>query len=179
MTTIFKQDLFRINGNTKWSIFRFLKSSDTLRFIYFFRKRQQAHNWFTKKIYSLRLRSLSKKTHIDISPKANIGPGLMIVHKGFITIGSAILGKNITLSSGVVIGEEFRGKRQGCPTIGNNVYIGANATIVGNIQIGDDVLIAPGAFVNFNVPSHSIVLGNPGIIKHKDNATEYYQTYVI
>lgn len=42
------------------------------------------------------------------------------------------------------------------------------------VVINDDVLIAPGAYVNFDVPSDSIVLGNPGKIIHKDNAVEGY-----
>ena len=52
-----------------------------------------------------------------------------------------------------------------------------NATVVGNVTIGDDVLIAPGAFVNFDVPSHSVVIGNPAQIHHKENATEGYVTH--
>lgn len=60
------------------------------------------------------------------------------------------------------------------PTIGNEVWIGVNAAIVGKVSIGDDVLIAPNAFVNCDVPSHSVVFGNPCIIKHRDNATEGY-----
>lgn len=74
----------------------------------------------------------------------------------------------------MTIGQENRGFRKGCPTIGNRVWIGINSTIVGNITIGDDVLIAPNSFVNFDVPPHSIVLGNPGSIIHKENATEGY-----
>ena len=84
------------------------------------------------------------------------------------------MGKNINLSTGVTIGQENRGKRKGAPTIGNNVWIGPNAVIVGKITIGDDVLIAPLTYVNFDVPSHSIVIGNPGKIIHQDNATEEY-----
>ena len=38
--------------------------------------------------------------------------------------------------------------------------------------IGNDVLIAPNTFVNFDVPDHSIVIGNPAKIHHRDNATE-------
>jgi serine O-acetyltransferase len=74
----------------------------------------------------------------------------------------------------VTIGEEKRGSRRGRPIIGNNVWIGANATIVGKVTIGDDVLIAPNTFVNCNIPSHSVVFGNPCIIKHKDNARKDY-----
>ena len=58
--------------------------------------------------------------------------------------------------------------------IGNRVWIGVNATVVGHITIGDDVMIAPNAFVNFDVPSHSVVIGNPGRIISRDHATEGY-----
>ena len=46
--------------------------------------------------------------------------------------------------------------------------------VCGNIVIGDDVLIAAGAFVNFDVPDNSVVVGNPGIIKKKKKPTQYY-----
>ena len=52
--------------------------------------------------------------------------------------------------------------------IGNDVWIGVQATIVGKIVIGDDVLIAPNSYVNCDIPSHSVVFGNPCIIKHRD-----------
>lgn len=58
--------------------------------------------------------------------------------------------------------------------IGNRVWIGTNAVVVGNIVIGDDVLIAPNAYVNFNVPSHSVVVGNPAKIISRENAVEGY-----
>ncbi|MBS5500814.1 MAG: hypothetical protein KHX02_06910 [Collinsella stercoris] len=54
------------------------------------------------------------------------------------------------------------------------MWVGVNATIVGGITVGDDVLIAPGAYVNCNVPSHSIVLGNPCRIISRENATDSY-----
>lgn len=74
----------------------------------------------------------------------------------------------------MTIGQENRGPRKGCPVIGDYVFMGANATIVGNIKIGSDVLIAPNSFVNCDVPDHSIVFGNACIIKTKMNATEGY-----
>ena len=96
-------------------------------------------------------------------------------HAYCITINpKAILGKNINLHKGVTIGQENRGKRKGTPVIGDNVWIGVNATVVGAIKIGNDVLIAPNTYVNCDVPDHSIVFGNPCIIKHRDNATEEY-----
>ena len=71
-------------------------------------------------------------------------------------------------------GQENRGKRKGAPTLGDDIWIGINASIVGGVKVGNDVMIAPGAFVNRDVPSHSVVIGNPCIIKHKDHATEGY-----
>lgn len=64
-----------------------------------------------------------------------------------------------------------RGK---APIIGNNVWIGINATVVGAIHFGDDVLIASNSYVNCDVPSHSIVFGNPCVVKFKAHATEGY-----
>lgn len=49
-----------------------------------------------------------------------------------------------------------------------------NAVIVGKIKIGNNVLIAPNAYVSFDVPSNSVVIGNPGQITPKENATEGY-----
>lgn len=54
------------------------------------------------------------------------------------------------------------------------IWIGINAAIVGGIEIGDDVLIAPNSYVNCDVPSHSVVFGNPCVIKHRDHATVGY-----
>ena len=61
--------------------------------------------------------------------------------------------------------------------IGNKVWIGPNATIVGKINVGNDVLIGANSYVNFDVPDHSIVLGNPGRIIRKENATQDYIIY--
>lgn len=69
---------------------------------------------------------------------------------------------------------EWGGVKIGVPTIGNDVWIDPNAVIVGGINIGDNVLIAANSFVNFDVPSNSIVIGNPGKIIPSVRATEGY-----
>ena len=85
----------------------------------------------------------------------------------------------MNIATGVTIGRENRGPRTGAPTIGDNCWIGTNAVIVGNIHVGEDVLIAPLSFVNFDVPAHSIVIGNPAKIIHRENATEGYIDNVV
>jgi serine O-acetyltransferase len=72
-----------------------------------------------------------------------------------------------------------QGKKPGAPRLGNCVYVGLNATILGGVVIGDDVMIAPNTFVNQDVPSHSIVIGNPCKIIHKENATNQYIYYCV
>lgn len=143
--------------------------------IYIYRKAQTAKNILIKNYYKLKLRRITKRVQIRIPSSTKIGEGFYISHTGRIIINAeAVLGKNINIATGVTIGQENRGKRKGCPTIGDNVWIGTNSVIVGNIKIGNDVLIAPLTFVNFDVPDHSIVIGNPAKIVFRENATEGY-----
>lgn len=89
------------------------------------------------------------------------------------------IGKNCNIHKGATIGQENRGKRKGTPVIGNNVWIGINSTIVGKVVIGDDVLIAPNTYVNRDIPSHSIVIGNPCKVIPNEEATKNYINYII
>ncbi|MNY28285.1 Maltose O-acetyltransferase [compost metagenome] len=86
----------------------------------------------------------------------------------------AKIGKNCNIAQGVTIAQANRGKNEGVPIIGDEVWIGPNAVIVGKITIGNNVLIAPNAYVNTDIPDNSIALGNPATISQKMNATEGY-----
>lgn len=77
-----------------------------------------------------------------------------------------------------MIGSVRSERRKGVPTIGERVCICVNATVIGNITVGNDVLIAANAIVDFDVPDHSVVTGNPATIHHKDNATEGHIPHV-
>ena len=141
--------------------------------IILYRKYQANHGNFWGYFYLWRLSKFGLKTGIDFAGNCNIGEGLIIGHWGRIVLnGDAKFGSQIMLTHNVTIGRDIRGKHKGVPTIGSQVCIRTNSTVVGNITIGDDVLIAPNTFVNFDVPSHSIVIGNPATIHHKENATE-------
>lgn len=145
------------------------------KFSYYFRKASTCQNKLLRIWYSLRFQAVSDKHGIEIPRDTRIGKGLYVGHPYNITINKkSILGENINIHKGVTIGQENRGARKGTPTIGNNVWIGINAVIVGNITIGDDVLIAPNAYVNCNVPAHSVVVGNPCKIIPRENATQDY-----
>lgn len=112
---------------------------------------------------------------LEIPGKATIGEGFYIGHAYGITVNpDAVIGRNCNIHKGVTIGQENRGKRKGAPVLGDCVWLGVNSTVVGAVTIGDDVLIAPNSYVNCDVPSHSIVIGNPCRIIPRDNATEGY-----
>ena len=105
----------------------------------------------------------------------NVGPGLVLAHPYGITVNSgAIIGKDCTLFKGCTIGSIRSGKNAGVPVLGNRVVVCCNAMVCGGITVGNDVLIAAGAYVNFDVPDNSVVIGNPGRIHYKENPTRDY-----
>lgn len=126
------------------------------------------------------LRRLRLKYGIEIGLNTKIGKGFYMGHAYNITINpEAIIGDNVNIHKGVLIGASNRGKLKGSPIIGNRVWIGCNAAIVGKVTVGDDVLIAPNTYVNRDIPSHSVCLGNPCIIKERINATENYINQIV
>ena len=144
-----------------------------IKYLRLYRLAQAAQGTIWYRYYMYLLRRYSSKTGIGLYENMNIPKGLIIGHEGRIVInGAATFKGNIFLTHGVTIGRDVRGRRKGAPTFGENVCIRCNLTVVGKIVIGDDVLIAPNTFVNFDVPSHSIVIGNPATIHHRDWATE-------
>ncbi len=116
---------------------------------------------------------------IQIPAGTQIGPGFRISHFGTIVINPAAqIGKNFSIAQGALIGSA-EGKHKGTPVIGDNVIMSANSIVIGGVTVGDYVMIAPGAFVNFDVPAHSIVIGNPGRIIPSDHPTDKYNVYRI
>lgn len=114
-----------------------------------------------------------------INNKARIGEGFSLYHRGTVYIGPIKIGKYCTVAHNVTIGRSLKEGKIGRPTIGDYVWIGTGAVIVGDITIGNNVMIAPNAFVNFDIPDNSLVIGNPGKIIRKRNPTRYYISYVL
>lgn len=149
-------------------------NSMNMRIIRCYRKCQAAQGTIWFPYWYGRLQKISDITGVGLIDNLSIGKGLIIGHVGTIVLNrKADFSKgHIYLTHGVTVGRDIRGKRKGTPRFGRDVVIRCNSTITGNISIGDDVLIAPNTFVNFDVPSHSVVIGNPATIHHRDNATE-------
>jgi serine O-acetyltransferase len=114
-------------------------------------------------------------TGIEIHPGATIGAGFFIDHGAGIVIGeTAIVGENCVMFHGVTLGGtgHLTGKRH--PTIGNRVFMGTGATLLGPILVGNDVRIgAETVVINRDVPDGCTVVGAPGrIVKRDGNRTD-------
>jgi serine O-acetyltransferase len=102
-------------------------------------------------------------TGADIHPGAQIGKGFFIDHASGVVIGeTSIIGDNVSVFQGVTLGGVSASKGKRHPTIGNNVDVGAHATILGDIKIGDNVRIGAGSVVVKDVPPNCTVVGIPG-----------------
>ncbi len=103
-------------------------------------------------------------TGIEIHPGASIGKGFFIDHGSGVVIGeTAEIGENVLVYHQVTLGNanpSSSGKRH--PTIGSNVVIGAGAKLLGPVIVGDFSVIGAGTIVTKDIPTHSVVVGNPG-----------------
>jgi serine O-acetyltransferase len=182
MERIIKADLYRYGGLTGWKGFlKAIIKHPGFRYTYILRKAAKTSTYSLPGIFwRLLLRKYSFKYGFQIHPSTQIGEGFFIGHFGLVGINpDVVIGKNCNLAHNVSIAQTNRGKLKGKPTIGDYVWIGAGAVLVGKIKIGNNVLIAPNAFVNFDVPDNSIVIGNPGVIRPNERATERYIMFVI
>jgi serine O-acetyltransferase len=179
-------DLYRITGNTKttsliWHIF----FGGAFKYNFWFRTCSylKSNNFQKYSIYPFArffLEHLIYKLGISIQPGTKIGSGFYIGHFGGIVVtGGCIIGKNCNISQGVTLGMANRGKNKGFPILGDNIYIGPGAKIVGAVKIGNSVAIGANCVVTKDVPANAVVVGIPGkVISYKGsqgyvNRTDY------
>lgn len=115
------------------------------------------------KLYGFINLFLANITKIWIPPQVTIGRDLHIVNnEGSLSMHpDVVIGNRLGVMHNVTIGTNMR---PGAPVIGDDVFIGVNATVLGAIRIGDRVRIAANAAVTTNIPSDSIVIGSPAKI---------------
>lgn len=116
--------------------------------------------------FALYLQSRSSQVfQVDINPAARIGKGIMLDHAtGFVVGETAVIGDNVSILQGVTLGGTGKSEEDRHPKIGNGVLIGAGATVLGNIKVGDCARIGAGSVVLKEVPPHVTVAGVPAKI---------------
>lgn len=123
---------------------------------------RQAHKgcWFWIILYKIYTEFI---LGCDIPSSTQIGEGFELFHSAHASVISpgTIIGKNVSLRQNTTIGSKgFNGSGKS-PTIKNNVKIGPNVCIIGDIIIGEGAIIGAGAVVVKDVPPYSTVVGNP------------------
>ncbi|GAA4235986.1 serine acetyltransferase [Postechiella marina] len=169
---ILEEDLKRYGLNSKVSFFSCLKylliyTAPGVKFSIVFRNCQyyRKKNRILFYFFFLYLRRIKHKYGFDISYRTSIGKGLYLGHFGGVVIhGESVIGEYCNISQGITIGVLNRGKNKGVPKIGNHVFIGPNAVIVGGVLVEDDVLIGANSLVNFNVKTKSVIAPSPSQI---------------
>jgi serine O-acetyltransferase len=108
-------------------------------------------------------------TQVEIHPAASIGKGIFIDHGSGVVIGeTASIGDGCTIYQGVTLGGTSlsHGKRH--PTLGRNVTIGVNSSVLGAIVLGDNVKVGGGSVVVKDVPANATVVGVPARVVAQD-----------
>ncbi len=179
---IIKSDLYRYHGDDSFSEFISCFKIPGFKYTYFMRKcsfHRTNRSFIRFFFFRLFLKRYKYRFGFIVSDSCKIGKGLYIGHFGRIILHPRVeLGSNVNLSPGVTIGQTNRGKLKGVPKIGNKVWIGTNALIVGKITIGNNAVIGPGAYVNFDVPENAVVMGNPGKIVSSAGSVGYVNNIV-
>ena len=98
----------------------------------------------------------------EIEIYGSIGGGLLLTHNHMV-VHPHKAGRNLRVDAGAVIGVN-NGQ---FPTIGDNVSVGANCTVIGGIEIGDTVVIEPGSVVTKSLAANAVYGGNPAVLKQK------------
>lgn len=107
---------------------------------------------------------------LDISSTAEIGGGLIVQHGYGTIIAPRKIGKNCWVNQGVTIGYT---NDNDCPTLGDNITVYAGAKILGNVRVGNNVIVAANAVVVKNVEDNCIVGGVPAKVIKKIDDKEY------
>jgi serine O-acetyltransferase len=104
-------------------------------------------------------------TGVEIHPGAQIGHRLFIDHGMGVVIGeTSIVGDDVTIYQNVTLGGTGKEKGKRHPTVGNGVFIGSGAKLLGNITIGQNCRVGAGSVVLHDVPDNSTIVGVPGHI---------------
>jgi serine O-acetyltransferase len=177
---LLKADLYRYSADLGYKEIKKNLRNPGFHFTLFFRLSFSLSRYSVLGRYArMQYRKLSFKYGYQIPRGTKIGGGMRISHYGPLLINSkTVIGKNCYLSHNITIGETKRGHLKGSPTFGDKVWIGPGAVIVGKITVGDNVLIAPNCYLNTDVPSNAVAMGNPAKIILKEDATDDYITNI-
>jgi serine O-acetyltransferase len=134
----------------------------SIRYYQYHRARRGPWHKLMRRVARVRHMFWSIVTQSDISLEATLGEGLKLPHpNGIVIHEEAVIGANCMIMQQVTVGMIDGGE---VPTLGNNVYVGAGAKIIGRVTIGDGARIGANAVVLRDVPAGATAVGIPASI---------------
>jgi len=112
-----------------------------------------------KAVYFLAFYFVQMLTGISVQSYARIGPGFVIMNYSGIFVVAEEIGRNFTVYEGVTVGN-IRGKPR-LAILGDNITLEPGAKVLGDINVGSNVIVRANSLVITNVPDNSLVIGNP------------------
>jgi len=120
------------------------------------------------------LRHYFLKYGISVPWRTKVGAGFYIGHFGQIVVhDQAVIGTNCNISQGVTLGQANRGPRKGYPVVGDCVYLGPGAKLVGSVRVGNNVAVGANCVVTKDVPDNAVVVGVPGRVVSYEGSKGY------
>jgi len=161
-----KRRFIKFNDQSNFSKWRYYLSNKQYKTLLFYRLSRSLRPGFLKWVFWHLYLDSSQKSGLEILTQ-KLGGGVILPHWGRILLNAEEIGANLYCFHNVTVGNDYK---SGKPKIGKNVFIGTGSVILGKITIGDNVVIGASSFVNSDVPSNSLVAGNPAkIIKSIDD----------
>ncbi len=103
-------------------------------------------------------------TGVEIHPGAKLGRRVVIDHGMGVVIGeTAEVGDDVHMYHGVTLGGNSPKPEKRHPTLGDGVVVGANATLLGDIRVGDDARVGAGSVLTKDVPAGETWVGVPAV----------------
>jgi serine O-acetyltransferase len=167
-------DYYREDGRTGYvNLFKELIVGEAFKYTFWMRtctflRQYKVLKYSLYIIACLMYRHYTYKFSISIPTSTKIGSGFYIGHfSGIIVNKDCIIGKNCNISQGVTLGQSNRGAKKGAPIIGDNVYIGPGAKLIGRVVIGNNVAIGANSVVTKDIEDNAVVVGAPArVISH-------------
>lgn len=167
-----KADLSRISKkNDLISFIKYLLFNHSFKVCFYFRTTKYFENRNKILFYLLFLiyKRVQIKFGIQLPHKTRVGRGLQFSHYSGIVINpEALIGENFTIFQCVTVGS-VRGK--GFPIIGHNCVLFAGSKVIGNVRLGNNVIVAANAVVTKDFPDNAVVAGIPAKVINLNGKT--------
>lgn len=169
---MFSQNLKSVSDLNIWNMLHVYVKSPVFKCVLIMRLcfALEKRKWLYPLYIALKIyyRHLEIKFGVQIGHRLNPDGGFFIGHySGIVVHEYAKIGKNFIIHQGTTIGTTDKG----VPTIGDNVTVGANVSIIGDVTIGNNCTIGAGSVVTKDIPDNCIVAGVPAKVLRKNNSS--------